>query len=184
MRVFRALKHLSYRKIVCCGGIVLLDEQTKILRLMGEIKESIDTNEFARRVGLSPAELMQQMQQLAKEGRLKKVGAAYSVSEKGRLALKAVEPVPGNMRFNFYLELNQPTGMSAGSVKEFDELALKVNSASLEFHLYRGDFENWFKSSVGDDAFAAELAKLKRRNLKCEELRKALTRALEARFSV
>jgi len=151
---------------------------------MSEMTGRIDTNEFSRKLGLTSTELMQHMQQMAKEGLLKKVGGGFALTNKARLVLKASSPVAWNMRFNFYTELDQPAGVSAGSVKEFRDLALKVNETSLEFHLYRGDFENWFSTAVSDSIFAAELAKIKKRNLKGEDLRKAIVNMLEARYSL
>lgn len=162
----------------------MIGEQAKILKFMSEMTQRTDTNEFARKLDLAPAELMQHMQQMAKEGLLKKSGGGFGLTEKGRLALKAETPVDLNMRFHFYIAIDQPTGASAGSVKEFHDLALKVNTVSLEFHLCRGDFENWFSGAVGDPTFSAELAKTKKRNLTDEELRKTIAKALENRYSL
>lgn len=179
-----ALKHLRYHQLICYEGILLIEEQARILRFMSEMTARIDTNEFSRKLELTPTELMQHMQQMAKEGLLKKVSGGFALTEKAKIALKVSSPVSGNMRFNFYTALDQPMCVSAGSVKEFYDLALKVNEASLEFHLCRGDFENWFSAAVGDSVFAAELAKIKKRNLKGEDLRKAIVKGLEARYSL
>ena len=142
----------------------------------------VDISEFARRLGSSSDQIIQQMQTLAKDGFLKKVGGGFAVTEKGKGILKATKIVPSNMRFDFYLAIGQPVGISAGSVKEFHDVASTVNTISLEFHLYRGDFENWFQTVIGDTGFADELAKLKKTNLKDEELRKAIVKAVELRY--
>jgi hypothetical protein len=63
-------------------------------------------------------------------------------------------------------------------------LTQRINTVSLEFHLYRGDFENWFGEATGDPAFAGELAKLKVSNLKNEELRMAITKAMAERYTL
>jgi hypothetical protein len=163
--------------------MLLIEEQTKILKFMSEMTGHVDMNEFAKKTGLPPGQILQHMQALAKEGFLKKVGAGFALTEKGKTALKAVTPVPWNMRFNFYFAIDQPTGVSAGSVKEFIDLASNVKTDSLEFHVSRGDFENWFRTAVVDAGFAEELARIKKKGLKGEELRKALIKAAEAKYS-
>ena len=162
----------------------MIEEQMKILKLMSEMTGRTDINEFAKKMGLTSNQIMLQMKVLAKEGSLKKVGGGFAITEKGKTAIKAHALVPWNMRFTFYLAIGQPTGVSAGSIKEFHELALKVNAASLEFHLGRGDFENWYRTAAGDAGFADELAKMKKTTLKGEELRKAIAQAAETRYSL
>src|SRR5512137_2329390 len=101
----QGIKHLRYPQIICYRGIFLIEEQAKILGFMNEMTGRIDTNEFSRKLGLTSAELMQHMQQMAKEGLLKKVGGGFALTNKARLILKASSPVTWNMRFNFYTEL-------------------------------------------------------------------------------
>jgi hypothetical protein len=52
----------------------------------------------------------------------------------------------------------------------------------LDFHLYRGDFENWFKAAFEDEALADELGSLKSATLKGEELRQKILKAIAARY--
>ncbi len=142
----------------------------------------VDINEFARRLGSSSAQIMQQMQTLAKAGFLKKVGGGFAITEKGKDILKATKVVPSNMRFDFYLTIGQPAGVYAASVKEFHDVVSAVSTISLQFHLYRGDFENWFQNVIGDAGFADEFVKIKATGLKDEELRRAIVKALELRY--
>jgi predicted transcriptional regulator len=160
------------------------EEQFKILKVMSEVTSRMDMNEFAHKTGLTPTQTVEYMQQLAKEGYLRKVGGGYTITEKGKTALKAVAPLPENMRFQFYVALNHSTALSAGNVKEFSEAVASVDAVSLEFHVGRGDFETWFKEAVKDPAFAAELAKIAKTELKDEELRQALLKALQLRYSL
>ncbi len=156
----------------------------KVLKVMGEVTGRMDMTEFAEKTGLSSNETMLQMQELAKGGFVKKVGRGYAITEKGKSAIKAVTALPWNMRFNFYLEVGQPAGVSAGSVKEFAEIASRVNDVSLEFHFNRADFENWFKTTVKDEAFVEKLVDLKNSGLKGDALRKALLESLAERYSL
>ena len=52
----------------------------------------------------------------------------------------------------------------------------------MEFHLYREDFENWLKTVFKDAALADELANLKASQLKGEDLRKEILKAIAAKF--
>ena len=149
---------------------------------MSEITTKTDANAFAQKIGMTTTQLLHDMQDLVKEGYLKKVGEGFAMTEKGKKAIKSAKPLPENLTFHFYLAVGEPINLHASSVKEFHGQVLKVNSVSLEFHIYRGDFENWFHNAIGDEAFAVEISKLKEKNLNGEELRNALTKALEAEY--
>jgi predicted transcriptional regulator len=160
----------------------LIEEQITILKFMNEMTGHVDMNEFAKKTCLTSNKIVQHMQELAKEGFLKKVGSGYSITDKGKRTLKAVEPLPAKMRFYFYMAVGQPTSLSAGSIKEFHDLALKVSITSLEFHVGRGDFENWFGTAVSDAGLADEFAKIKKKGLKGEDLKEAIDKALESKY--
>ncbi len=160
------------------------EEQAKILKLMSELTGHVDMADFAKKTGLASDQILEQMQILTKVGLLKKVGRGFAVTEKGKIATRAITVIPPNMRFNFYVAVGQPTGASAGSVQEFRNLVLNVNQASLEFHISRGDFENWFLKVVDDSVFAQELAETRKMGLNGAELRKAMLKALESRYGL
>jgi hypothetical protein len=149
---------------------------------MNEMTGHVDMNEFAKKTGLTSNQIAQDMQALAKDGFLKKVGAGLTITPKGKEALKTVAPLPANLRFEFYLAVGQPTCISAGSIKEFHDEAQKVNVASLEFHLGRDDFENWFRSALGDASMADEFVKIKKTELKGEDLKVAISKAVKAKY--
>ncbi len=151
---------------------------------MNELVGRVDMSEFAKKVGLTSTEILQQMHELAQDGYLRKAGGGFAITEKGKNALKPYKTVPENMRFTFYVAVGEPTAESAGSIKEFYDQAAKVNALSLEFHLSRGDFECWFQEAMADADFAKELASLKSKDLKGEELRKALLEALATKSSL
>jgi predicted transcriptional regulator len=162
----------------------LNDEQIKILKLMNEMTTRIDMTEFAKKAEITTAQIGQQLNDLAKEGYLKKIGGGFAITERGKTALKSTTKLPENLKFQFYIEVGKPTNLSANSVKEFLDAVLNVDIASLEFHLCRGDFENWFQAAIADLAFVDELGKIKKSNLKEEHLRKALVKALEQKFAL
>ncbi len=156
----------------------------RILKFMSEMTGRIDMNEFAKKTGLSSAQIVQHMQELAKDGYLKKVGGGFTINAKGKSAVKAGASLPASLKFEFYYALDKPAGMSAVSIKEFHDVAGNVNVASLEFHVGRGDFENWLRNAVGDASLADDFAKIKKTGLQGEDLKKAISKALEEKYPI
>jgi predicted transcriptional regulator len=162
----------------------LNDTQQKILKTMSEATSRMDLTMFSHAVNLTPNEAIAMIQQLATDGFLHKVGTGYGLTDKGKNALKATLQVPEDKTFSFYVELNKPLGFSAHSLEEFYRLAKQVCSDALEFHLYRGDFENWLRDVVGDGDLALDVSGLHVEGLKGEELRKGLLRVIDCRYGV
>jgi hypothetical protein len=52
--------------------------------------------------------------------------------------------------FYFFTSVGNYTGLRAMSLEEFVHKIRQVQSASLEFHLYRGDFEKWVDEVLED----------------------------------
>jgi predicted transcriptional regulator len=162
----------------------LKEEQIKILKTMNEATNRMDLNMFAQAVNLTPNQAIAQVQELAKEGFLRKVGNGFGLTEKGKIALKMFTQIPGEMGFHFYVEVGKPLGFSAQSLEEFYRVIRQVCSDSLEFHLYRGDFENWLREVCKDSELAEAVGNLKTDNLKGEDLRKALLKIIDAKYGV
>ncbi|MCW4053580.1 MAG: DUF5752 family protein [Candidatus Bathyarchaeota archaeon] len=159
-----------------------MEEQLKVLKVMSEITSRMDMNSFAQMVGLSPSQTVERMQDLVKSGFIRKVGGGYGITEKGKAVLKATTPVPKDTAFHFNTGFGQPTGFSAESLKDFYEIVKRVAAASLDFHLYRGDFENWIRNALKDPVLAYELISLKKETLKGEELRQRILMAIATRY--
>jgi predicted transcriptional regulator len=160
----------------------LTEERLKVLKVMSEVTGRMDLNEFARMVGLNSNQTMAHLQELVKADLVRKVGGGYGITGKGRAIIKAFTPVPRDMEFYFYTGIGQPTGFAAKSLKDFYEIVKQVTIDSLEFHLYREDFENWMKTALKDALFAGEFAKMRKAKLKGENLRKEIIKAAEARY--
>jgi len=62
--------------------------------------------------------------------------------------------------FFFYEEIGKPAGDFATSLTDLCSKINTVTSASLSFHLKRGDFENWTKGAMGDSELSNRIAKL------------------------
>ena len=87
---------------------------------------------------------------------------------------KILRTVPREKAFYFFISIGNYTGENASSLKEFIEKINKVNVKSLEFHLYRGDFEKWINEVLEDADLAKEIAKLQKMNLSGDSLRRQL----------
>jgi predicted transcriptional regulator len=161
-----------------------MEEQIKVLKVMNEVTSRMDLQVFAQMVGLNPTQTMEQVKELVNAGLVRKVGGGFGITEKGKAILKAVTPVPKDMAFHFYTDVGHPTGFSAESLKEFYEIIKRVTVESVEFHLYRGDFENWINAAFKDAALVDKFASLKNSGLKGEELKKEIVAAIAAGYSL
>ena len=96
--------------------------------------------------------------------------------EKGKL--------PKKKAFYFFTSVGNYTGESAVSLEEFVKITGEVDIKSLEFHLYRGDFERWIAETLGDKELAEEVKALKRQNLVGNDLRDKLSLILSKRHKM
>ena len=88
--------------------------------------------------------------------------------------LRILKTVSREKAFYFFTSIGNYTGESAASLKEFMDKINEVNVKSLEFHLYRGDFEKWITEVLEDKELALEVKKLQKYNLTGEPLRNQL----------
>ena len=162
------------------GG--LMEERIKILRVMNEITGKVGLKEFTEMVGLTLGQTLGYLQGLEKTGFVRKVERRYSITEEGKIALKALSPVPEDMEFRFYMGIGEYTGLSTKTLKDFCELLKKVDVGSLEFHVSRGDFENWITVVFGDTKLANEIKRIRESKLGGEILRNEILCTTEARY--
>ncbi len=70
---------------------------------------------------------------------------------------KALRNVLREEAFYFFTSIGNYTGESASSLDEFLQKVKEVDIKSLEFHLFREDFEKWIAQTLGDDKLAGEI---------------------------
>jgi len=162
----------------------LKEEQFKVLKAMIETTTRMDLNMFAKKVNLSPNQTMQVFQELTKEGFLQRSERGYGVTEKGKAALKAFTPVSEETGFSFYFSINQPAGLTSKTLQEFYKDIKQVRVDSLEFHFYRGDFENWLKEACKEPDLADKMDCIKVAGLRGEDLRAALLEVLDIKYHI
>jgi Family of unknown function (DUF5752) len=97
------------------------------------------------------------------------------------VASNLLRSVPPQNAFYFYRAIGAPTGAAARNLPDFLGILNTIDLTSLQFHLGRGDFENWLKM-LGDDTLAKQIATLKERKLRGEDLRVQLVDTVQARL--
>jgi len=95
---------------------------------------------------------------------------------------KSLKTFPREKAFYFFTSIGNYTGISAASLNEFVERISEVNVKSLEFHLYRGDFEKWMAEVVRDDELSNEVKRLQKFNLMGDALRNQLSAVVSKRL--
>lgn len=101
------------------------------------------------------------------------------------LASKILRTVSMAEAFHFSTDIGQDTGKSATSLADFSEKLKAVPLKSIEFHFGRGDFERWFRETLGDEYLARETGKIEKsahREHALEGLRTALHGTVENRL--
>ena len=76
-------------------------------------------------------------------------------------ASRILRKLPRENAFYFFTSIGNYTGEKAASLEEFVEKISEVNVKSLEFHLYRGDFEKWTAETLEDEKLAERIRSLK-----------------------
>lgn len=121
-----------------------------------------------------------------------KVGA-FEITRRGKFLLERRDPkiatgyspkesVPDYSAFRFALGDGIMTGDVAHSYQELLDIMKRIDSRSLVFHVYRGDFDNWVSEVFRDKKLSARLAKLKSRIRPVDRLRSKIVRILEDRI--
>lgn len=163
-----------------------------ILETVWMFGKPVKPMEVAAEIGLSFPTVMMHMIGLTKMGYMETFGKGYyTITKKGREALNLPEIdsqkaeqilayLPVEKAFYFYVDIGKPLNTFASSLSDFCEKIQKIDTASIEFHLYRGDFEAWF-NGIGDIELARKIALIRERKLSGEELRRKLYETVKNR---
>ena len=73
---------------------------------------------------------------------------------------KILRKVLREKAFYFFSSIGNYMGESAVSLEEFVGKIREVNPKSLEFHLYRGDFQKWADETLEDRELAGKIRSL------------------------
>ncbi|MDH4221830.1 MAG: DUF5752 family protein [Candidatus Bathyarchaeota archaeon] len=87
---------------------------------------------------------------------------------------RILRELPRNVAFYFFTSTGNYTGECAMSLGDFVGKIKELDIKSIEFHLYREDFEKWVTETLEDKELAQEIEKLRKQNLSGESLRQKL----------
>lgn len=93
--------------------------------------------------------------------------------------LREVEPEHG---FIFMIENGVYAGVTAVSLEDFRSKLQTVDDKSVVYHYYRGDFQRWIESTLGDRDFANKLCFIPT-GISPEALRGELLKLLDKRLT-
>lgn len=83
---------------------------------------------------------------------------------------QATSELPPEKAFYFYRNYDEPLGVSASSLVDFQNKLANVEPASVKFHTERGDFQNWLRM-LGEIDSAEKIDSLKGQGIPPEEMR-------------
>jgi hypothetical protein len=95
---------------------------------------------------------------------------------------KILSTVPHDKGFHFFIDLDRNTGETAHSLETFGQKLETINADSIKFHFQRNDFQNWIKTTVGDDVLAERINHISPQ-LPVEDLRNELGQTVQKRIS-
>jgi hypothetical protein len=95
---------------------------------------------------------------------------------------KILSTVPHDRGFNFFTGMDCNTGEAANSLETFGQKLEIINGNSVMFHFQRNDFQNWIKTTVGDDVLAERISHISRQ-LPVESLRSEIVKTVQTRIS-
>ncbi|MFH1328503.1 MAG: DUF5752 family protein [Candidatus Bathyarchaeota archaeon] len=101
---------------------------------------------------------------------------------KKEITKKLLSDMPSDKAFHFHVDVELYTGKYASNLKSFCDALNDVDTRSVEFHLSRKDFENWIKF-LGDKILVMQIAKLRKKRLTGEKLRRELHGIVERRIN-
>lgn len=76
------------------------------------------------------------------------------------IAQKILTEVPQYRAFYFFEDIDKYCGTYANSLIVFSNAINKIDKKSLNFHLKRKDFENWIRTTIGDNHLANQIEKI------------------------
>jgi hypothetical protein len=90
--------------------------------------------------------------------------------------------LPKESAFYFFTSVGNYTGESASSFEAFLERIKETDIKSLQFHLYRGDFEKWIAETLEDNELAEEIRNLQSLKPAGDTLRNQLVLIVSKRY--
>ncbi len=171
----------------------LIEARKRILEKLWEESQPMRVRDVAERTGQKVSAATMYLLRLKKTGHVfTPQRGYYAITDLGKEAIglpkidhtkatKILTNVPVDKAFHFYSGINQYMNVYANSLSGFCDKIQRIDLKSMEFHVPRGDFENWFQS-LGDEELAKRMGIIRNMNLSGEELRKKVYEAAKLRL--
>ncbi len=98
-----------------------------------------------------------------------------------KTAQKILRPLSYIEGFHFFLPNGMYTGETAISLFTFSKEIESIDPESVRYHFQRNDFQNWIKSTLGDEELAERINKLEL-HTSDDNLRRELIELIEQRL--
>lgn len=105
-----------------------------------------------------------------------------NISDQEKDAATILRVVLPEQSFNFMTEAGVYMGLSANSLEDFRSKLETIDVNSVAYHYYRGDFQRWIESTLGDRDFANKLCFIST-EIAPEQLRGELLKLLDKRIT-
>ena len=163
----------------------------KILRIIWEKGNRVATDEMSKEMGLTQRAVNIYLRTLRRESLITISGNGYLITVEGKKRLgfpeidgekaeKILRQTSPEDSFNFYMEIDQPLGVTSHTLIDFYEKIETIDTRSIEFHTSRGDFESWIHF-LGDIELEERLRLIRNSDLKGEVLREKLYYTIKSR---
>ncbi len=167
------------------------EQKKRILGFLWEAQSPISLKEASQRVGLKARSANMHLQGLRKLGLVSRSAEGYMITDSGREAIgfpkidesfakKILSKTPAERSFHFYRGIDQPTSILSDSLVDLCEKIKTLDIEPVEFHMSRGDLENWI-SSLGDIELARRLRMLRERCLAGQALKEGIYKTVRSR---
>lgn len=167
--------------------------QKKVLKTLWNARKPLKIHEIVEETSSGFSSLMTNLQRLVKMGYVSTPKRGfYAITERGRETIgiskvdnKRAAEILGSVSleraFHFYKGINEYLGVYASSLNDFCRKIQVVDLSSIEFHLFRQDFESWVREELGDADLANTISLIRTMDVSGENLRKRLFETVESR---
>ena len=171
----------------------LVEAKIKILEKLWEAQQPIKARDIAQKMNLGVAASTMHLLGLRKRGYVfTPMHGHYAITDLGKEIIglpkidkanadKILRNLPHDKAFHFYTNLHQYSQVIATSLADFCDKIQKIDFKSVEFHIQRKDFENWFKS-LGDVELAKRFSIITDIQLHGEELKTRIHEVVKNRL--
>jgi len=177
-----------------CSDMSISPVKRLILETMWMLGKPARAAEIAKEAGLAFPSTMMHVIGLSRMGYVSMPEKGlYAIAKNGKKALelpevtkeKAVEILayqPVERSFHFYADIGKPLNIHAASLGDFCDKIAKVDSAAVDFHISRGDFEAWF-NGLGDAELARKILLVREEKLPSDAFQRKLVEVVKNRCS-